>query len=573
MIAEVNGTEQSAELYTPPVIDLDQVRDEADLLPLIKQILVSHDTFLLQNYANVEAMQQLVAGVMEQEPDRTRELDASFSGYVSRGSYNVEQWLRDSDSDLTQKSAGMCMSRDMERLRGMLVKIGVYFAALCVESMPGRAAGPVVEEGSFSSLLCRYHSQYGEKLLDMEFDYFDTEWVDFQSVGVVTVVPDARWVKVPHNESWCGITLENCILIHTGDLLARLSNGMHSTSKIRMTTNSMALNLHPKMSYRMENGELFSTCLLESQMGMFPEYGEQFYPAEFNLLKLKQNVKFMKSLFSNMESMINLYKISHPGIDFVELETLLPSISRMLGKKISTTDFQRLLYIWPNAYSIDINSNSGISLRLHTELSITKSRLLQFVENLDKWFEGVRNSSSDIPDNIPILKLGKRKASNSASNYSAPLLKNSNRRKVAQLKGSYVRRGDMDIDLPNEDTSKNDSLLARIRDKERRAAALLSQRQLLQEQFLAVKMKKVFEICFTLEPERPYTEEYLTGLIVDSLTDTNNPIGRDESVLVLSKLSDLLGQDVFQIITVEGKLKVYKWKELDQSMIESSMHK
>ena len=91
----------------------------------------------------------------------------------------------------------------------------------------------------------------------------------------------------------------------------------------------------------------------------------------------------------------------------------------------------------------------------------------------------------------------------------------------------------------------------------------------MQEHFIAVKMKHIFNICFTLEPEIPYTEDYLTGLVVDSLTDTHNPIGRGECVIVLSKLNELLGQDVFQIITVEGDLKVYKWKKLDKAMIQS----
>ncbi|QEU61273.1 Tah11 [Kluyveromyces lactis] len=562
--------------YTPPVIDLDKVKDEKELLPLIKQILFSHDTFLLQNFASIDAVVQLV-DLINAEPGSFPNDDAgsatfgsNFTGTINRGNHTLQQWMSVDGRDSPGNGS---VSRDLTRLNLTMTKVALYFSELCLQAL-GIGSNVTVSPTSFSSVLCRHHSQFSEQLLDMQFDYSQTEWIDFESVGLLTIVPDAICAKVYRNDSWHSVDVEKCLLIHTGTLLADLSAGMHQTSKMRLSTRSIALSIQPTLSCTMPQGGSFADRLLEFNLNKFPEVGEEFYPAETRLLNLKRSVLFLKNLFATIESMINLYKINHPGIDYVELDSLLPGISRMIKEKVTTTDFQRLLYIWPNAYDIDINSKCGISFKLQTSLSLTKSRLLEFSEKIDQWVQSVQQSP-EIPDNIPPMKLGKRKASNSSITYSAPL-KNTNRRKIAPLKGSaksanplYLGNKDSGNTVSVTENVATSSLLDRIRDKERRAAALLSHRQSMQEHFITVKMKHIFNICFTLEPEIPYTEDYLTGLVVDSLTDTHNPIGRGECVIVLSKLNELLGQDVFQIITVEGDLKVYKWKKLDKAMMQS----
>ncbi|CDO95099.1 unnamed protein product [Kluyveromyces dobzhanskii CBS 2104] len=554
--------------YTPPVIDLDKIRDEADLLPLIKQILFSHDTFLLQNYANIDTVLQLTDSVND-EPVQGADgnlasFGADFTGTIDCGNHTLQRWMSGSD--------GHVMSRDLSRLKAMLEKVALYFSDLCLQVLATDEQLRLSADG-FSSVLCRHHSQFSDQLLEMQFDYSQTEWIDFESTGLLSIIPDACCAKVYRNDSWYNVNVENCLLIHTGSLLADISAGMHQTSKIRLSTRSVALSVGPVLTHELSQGVTFGNRLLKFNLEKFPDVGETYYPAETRLLKLKRSVAFLKNLFGTIESMINLYKINHPGTDFVELDSLLPSISRMVKEKVNTTDFQRLLYIWPNAYDIDINSNCGISFKLQTTLSLTKSRLLQFSEKIDRWLLSL-DQSSDIPENVPPMKLGKRKASNSSITYSVPT-KNTNRRKIAPLKGSaktsasyLVGSVASDESIAGSENSKG-SLLERIRDKERRAAALLSQRQSMQDHFIAVKMKHVFDICFTLEPGIPYTEEYLTSLVVDSLTDTHNPIGQGECIIVLSNLNKMLGDDVFQIFSAEGNMKVYKWKRLDKSMMDS----
>ena len=567
--------------YTPPVIDLDKVGNETDLLPLMKQILLMHDSFLLQNFANIDAVRELL-GSVAQEDGPACALDASFDGVLEAGNHSLEQWVYVNDQETRPEHAE---SRDVRRLRAILGRIAVYFGKLCLQALECADQDALVASGNHSAVLSRHHSKFGDQVLDLQFDYSATEWIEFKSVGLLTVVPDATCAKVYRNDSWHGIDVENCILLHTGPVLASASRGMHSTSDLRLSTNSLAYTVQPHLEYRMADGRYFAEHFLEFNLQRFPDIGKQAYPEEMKLVALKRSVSLLKTFFTTMESMINLYKINHPGTDMVDLETILPSISRMMRVKVTSTDFQRLLYIWPQAYDIDINSNCGISIKLQTTLSLTKSRLLEFAERIDQWFQNAKGSGS-VPEEIPPLKLGKRKASNGSTSttYSSSPSKNVARRKFASLKGkpksmsltsslnpTVVMPTNYGDNLTTDDVTMVDpksSLLDRIRVKERRAAALLSQRELMQDHFIAIKMKHVFDICFTLEPEVPYTEDYLTGLIVDSLTDSHNPIGREECVQVLAKISELLGQDVFQIVQVEGNLKVYKWKPLEKNMLQ-----
>lgn len=543
-------------LYTPPIIDLDTVEDEEGLVKTLREILVQHDSFLLEHYANFGAMNNAMSKVYNEEMVYTEGFDRRFDGVVDMGAYRMKQRVVSWGEQ--GKEGDMDESRESEFVKNKLVKVAEYFSKKCIESL-GLGQGGFISEGSY--ILRRYDSNFGDTMLDMQFDYAEKEWVDYQALGLVCVVPDAKCVKVHRNGMWHEIDVEECLLVHTGEALELLSNGMYTTSGIRLSMNSLVLSWQPGFEYTLPNGETMFNFFLKQQMEEFPGAAEAFYPRELRVLNLGKNVQFIKSLFDSLDSMITLFKMNHPGTDFVDVESLVPSVSRMLKKKVSSSDFQRLLYIWPDAYNIEINSVSGISLKLPDQLSITKSRLLQFSELLEQWHKRVL-LQDDIPETIPLFKIGKRKASNSTL---PPMLssKLANKRAIAPLKGTSKSLKCNSVD----GNDSNVSLLNRIRDKERRAAALLSQRLLHQEQFLNVKMKQVFQICMTLESETPYTEVYLLGLIVDSLTDTNNPIGQDETVRVLKKLGETLGADKFQIIEVEGNMRVYKWKPLNQSML------
>lgn len=124
---------------------------------------------------------------------------------------------------------------------------------------------------------------------------------------------------------------------------------------------------------------------------------------------------------------------------------------------------------------------------------------------------------------------------------------------------------------PEKNHDSQTNLLERLRERERRSAALLSQRQRQYQQFLAVKVNQVFDILYSLPWGKPYTSTYLSTLIVDSLQDTNNPIGQTEAQDILVKLQNLLTEDVF-VQMVEGGLKVYRWDNLNKETLARKIH-
>ena len=123
---------------------------------------------------------------------------------------------------------------------------------------------------------------------------------------------------------------------------------------------------------------------------------------------------------------------------------------------------------------------------------------------------------------------------------------------------------------PEKNTDSQSNLLERLRERERKSSALLSQRQRHYQQFLTVKMKQVFGILHSLPWNRPYTVTYLTGLVVDSLQDSNNPIGLSEAEEILEKLQGLLCNEI-SVQTVDGGLKVYRWIQLDKDSLSAEI--
>ena len=59
-------------------------------------------------------------------------------------------------------------------------------------------------------------------------------------------------------------------------------------------------------------------------------------------------------------------------------------------------------------------------------------------------------------------------------------------------------------------------------------------------------------------------------MIVDSLQDSNNPIGDNEAEEILDKLQYLLS-DIISVHIVDGGLKVYRWDQLDKNKFQTSI--
>lgn len=291
---------------------------------------------------------------------------------------------------------------------------------------------------------------------------------------------------------------------------------------------------------------------------------------------LAKRVDFCKGIFNVTDSVMSLYCVSRSLTSSnPELDKLLPQISNMLKKKVSQDDFLRMMYIWDEAYILEVGNDHEITIGLPPSGLLNtltnKSRKLRYTELADKWLSDAI-LQPQILANVPALKIRKRRASSTsdiqggqvqelhAPRALAQPKKNRTRGYIANTKEKFMFK-----ELSNNENGE--SLLERIREKERRAAALLSQRERQYEQFLNVKTFQVFDILNSLTPDRPYTATHLISLIVDSLVDSNNPIGERETYDILLRLQALL-KDKIKIIEAEGSLKVFRWPSLDRLVLE-----
>ena len=63
-----------------PVLDLNQISDEQELLPVVKSILLNNDTFLLKNYANIDQLDEILRSLDHNDfPDLKQGFDPNLS--------------------------------------------------------------------------------------------------------------------------------------------------------------------------------------------------------------------------------------------------------------------------------------------------------------------------------------------------------------------------------------------------------------------------------------------------------------------------------------------------------------
>ncbi|CEP63108.1 Tah11p LALA0_S07e02564g [Lachancea lanzarotensis] len=561
------------------VIDLNVVTSEDELSPIIRDCLRYHSAFLLKNYANMDAVQSLLSMLKREEtPNTLHGFDRHFTGAENlEGGISVEQYLGQPDRlSLRDSTTGKLTSR--------LMRISTFFAKVCLESVGGaNAASALIGDASNCCVkVTRFYKSTSNSIMDLNFDYED-EYRLHSSAGIITVFPAAQGIKYKVNDGWKVIEEPDCILIQTGSLLSPYPNS--STQNVEAIKFPMSSVMHftifPLLHTAFSSETVFDV-LLRNQIQEFPHIMSKLYPRESSIDALTAKVEYCKNIFNVTDSVLSLYSISRSLMTSApELYTLLPQISNMLKRKVSQDDFLRMMSIWDEAYALEFNNSFEITIRppsagIMNHLS-NKSRKLEYTERADEWFQHAIETAQ-IPSNVPVLSVKKRRGSDSLGKYQETATNGATApfdRKLASLKknrskGYLFNTKEKFMFKEGISNAGDVSLLERIREKERKAAALLSQRERNYEQFLNVKTYQIFNILFSLPQNKPYTITHLTSLIIDSLSDSNNPIGDNETHQVLSRLQSLL-PDRINMIEAEGNLKVYRWVDLDKELLDERM--
>ncbi|AMD21665.1 HFL191Cp [Eremothecium sinecaudum] len=536
-----------------PVVDLDGISNEKELLEIVKRTLLAYDTFLLRNYANYDTLRDWVEQLTEIQPEKEVGFDGTFTGVFYDKGFAKEQYICDSGSNWV--ASARCDNELLARIRSRLKKLSLYFAELCLDAV-SLEKKCTIGENDCCTVMTRYYTASGSAVLpNLTFDYL-REYELYQPSGLLALFPVASGIQYLRHDSWNTIEDEDCLLIHTGDLLARLSKGAHTSSPIRIVKDSkmVRLEISPSLGYINESGVRQLEVLLDQQISAFPEVAEKFRPAETGRLKLKETVKFLKTLYRITISVLTLHKMNHPSVHFVELDLVLPQISNMAKRKVTEMDLLKITSIWELAYVIRRNAEGVLEVEIKPSLlQKGKEMAVHFNKVIDKWLDGRLQSQDeqsqlDISIERPLHDIANRREDairvRSKSSFSHTAI---------SLKGVSKR--------PAKTEPNTKQLLDRIRTKERKAAELLNARELEWKKYLKVKMKQIFRILVALEPKKPYTLTYLTSLIVDSLLDSSNPIGTKEVETIIDQLQVILS-DVMIVLNMNGGLKVYKWNRL-----------
>ncbi|AJR60206.1 Tah11p [Saccharomyces cerevisiae YJM195] len=589
----MSGTANSRrkEVLRVPVIDLNRVSDEEQLLPVVRAILLQHDTFLLKNYANKAVLDALLAGLTTKDlPDTSQGFDANFTGTLPlEDDVWLEQYIFDTDPQL--RFDRKCRNESLCSIYSRLFKLGLFFAQLCVKSVVSSAElQDCISSSHYATKLTRYFNDNGSThdgadagatVLPTgdDFQYlFERDYVTFLPTGVLTIFPCAKAIRykpstmATTDNSWVSIDEPDCLLFHTGTLLARWSQGMHTTSPLQIDprANIVSLTIWPPLTTPISSkGEgTIANHLLEQQIKAFPKVAQQYYPRELSILRFQDAMKFVKELFTVCETVLSLNALSRSTGVPPELHVLLPQISSMMKRKIVQDDILKLLTIWSDAYVVELNSRGELTMNLPKRDNLTtltnKSRTLAFVERAESWYQQVIASKDEIMTDVPAFKINKRRSSSNSKTVLSSKVQTKSSNANALNNSRYLANSKENFMYKEKMPDSQANLIDRLRERERRSAALLSQRQKRYQQFLAMKMTQVFDILFSLTRGQPYTETYLSSLIVDSLQDSNNPIGTKEASEILAGLQGILPMDI-SVHQVDGGLKVYRWNSLDKN--------
>jgi len=617
--------------YIVPAIDLNKITNEEQLLPLIKAILLYHDTFLLKNYANKESLDNLLQDLQDCPPDLNQGFDANFTGTLPLDQdHNIylEQYISNTGNAL--QFDRQCNNACLSRLQSRLSKVAHYFATLSVKAIiqEPQLLQKLTENGALK--LTRYYngsratinpstttthnnnvnSLLSDPLADVlgltagftndnnnggaDNEVMGGHYETHDCAGLLSIFPTTNGIRYKpasissDDNVWVSVQKDpTALVVHIGQLLAHVSGGMFTSSPLQIDTasNIVELTVFPNLttSFGNDSNINMASTLLEQQIKEFPLVAKQFYNKQWSKQQLFEKINFYKKLFTTSETVLSLYVMSRGSTVSPRLDNLLPQMTNLLKRKIAQQDFLKMITLWPQVYILDSDSNHELTVKLPRRdilASLTNnSRKLDFIQFADQWY--ANNSQLEtVPLDVPIFKINKRRGSDNFESQGDLLKKENHSSDIdnntySNLPRSrnYLSNNRDPSNISSKNKSRNHSqsdLLKRLQEKERRSATLLQERQQKYQQFLTVKMKQVFNIIFSLQPNIPYTMTHLKAIIVDSLQDSNNPIGPEEAEEVLLKLHDLLSENI-GVKSVDGGLKVLRWNNLNKEQFDIAL--
>ncbi|SMN19378.1 similar to Saccharomyces cerevisiae YJR046W TAH11 DNA replication licensing factor, required for pre-replication complex assembly [Maudiozyma saulgeensis] len=605
--------------YIVPAIDLNKISNEEQLLPVIKAILLNHDTFLLKNYANKESLDNLLFDLKDCPPDLNQGFDANFTGTLPLDQENniyLEQYISNPGNALQfdRPCNNVCLSKLQSRLN----KVAHYFATLSIKAINQIEPNLLKTLTENEALkLTRYYNGtannnnntglLSDPLADVlgltasfsnnndgneNNEVISGHYTKHDCAGLLSVFPTTNGIRykptsvASDDNIWVPIQNDpTALVIHVGKLLSIVSDGLFTSSPLQVDTaaNIVELTIFPNLTTSFEdNGNItMASTLLEQQIKEFPLVAQKFYYKQWSKQQLLEKINFYKKLFTTSETVLSLYAMSRGSTVAPRLDNLLPQMTNLLKRKISEQDFLKMITLWPQVYILGSDSNHELTVQLPRRdilASLTNnSRKLDFIQFAEEWYMN-QSQLESIPLDVPIFKINKRRGSD---NYElhGDLHKKDNHRvdndnySSMSRSRNYLSNNRDPSNLLTKDKSRNNSqsdLLKRLQEKERRSATLLQERQQKYQQFLTIKMKQVFNIIFSLQPNVPYTMTHLKAIIVDSLQDSNNPIGPEEAEEVLLRLHSLLIDNI-SVKTVDGGLKVLRWNNLNQEQFDIAL--
>lgn len=604
-----------------PIINLDHISGEAELLPIVKQILLNNDTFLLKNYANIESLQRLISNLKSsnQITNGLKPFDNNdFTGLIplykdnelndtdsddddnnnssnTNPSFWVEQYVHHPNSNTSVSKNVTC-----QRILNHLWSIGQFFTEVAIHCFNGDASGVNNSGNMLSSMLTRYVNTdpINEQSMDDILVNDNTDdWISISSSGLLLLFPLATGIKIkPATSSiddnlWTTVNEPGCLLVHTGGSLQRLSGGLHTTTPIQIDPKLCPIYLTVYQSF---NDSTVMKDFIREQILQYPYIGSKYYPTETNRLTLNNEVKYLIKLFNSCETIMSLYSIQRPSNGDANpsiTKHILPQLNRMVqGNKITVQTFLKMMTLWPHCYELDYSLVDEDDLvvvvpkRNNLISMVNESRKLTFYKNAMKWLEdNDPDKTNDILTEVPVFQLRKRQITDQDTTATLATTNYLTQRRLAIpfKRGKYIKNNNNNSNSSNSSDDMNnnstydsnssyfkfkekpfdtqENLLQRIKLKENSALWERDKQDKIYDKFLLTKTKQVLNILKSLHVAEPYTVTQLTNMIVDSLYDGNNPIDLKEAETILDKLVEQRS-DIKLLITTDG-LKVYRWEK------------
>lgn len=522
-----------------PVVDLNLVEDEAQLLPIFKQVLERSDSFLIKNYANLGKLQLCLEQLVQNEDgfQGVSSMNGEFcGGVVLDGLVNVEQY-----SNVCNETVNV--PAKFNDLYQYLWNMAQFFAQTACDSY--------VQQGQTFEWLW--------KLTRFESEVTTFHKIDSQ--GTLLLFPQAQGIRVkPMTASiddniWETVNEPECLLVHTGKQLTSVSEGKHTTSFIQIDPSKMGTYL---TLYR-NDGDNIKRQFIDEQIREFPAIGQTFYLPEYNHIHLHDEVHWLIKLFNHCETVISLYSMQRPSNGLVNPSlhrTILPQVNNMITTsskgKIDENAFLQMMTLWPRCYELEWEKDElCVVMPRRNKLigMVNDSRKLIYYKYAVNYIDD-HLGDSEVPL-FPLLKK-RRSVSPERGNIHGP-----HEKKIAHLK----RRKQVGHGFNERPFDTQENLLQRIKLRENSALLRREEQNHVYDQFLNTKISQIKTILRNLTPGEPYSSTYLCQIIVDSLYDGNNPIDLKESQMILNKICEIEGERIKKINTMDG-LTVYRWNTI-----------